>query len=635
LAQDNEFSRTVARLGQALTRWADQTRSIAKGNTFRIQGIDLSNRVMGLDDLFFVVEHDHYRPRLGEKLRLLNQELLNTGTLRNSFYPLIMASHAQSMDLSMHIRFKGRIQVIVYQSRQGEAAVPLAERILSAHEPSSDRIELGSIGLLPRSARLFWVARALNDSCELHGVTWEGSAPAATEGRMVVMIRTFGRTSEVQTLLRNFQAQSAHDDYGHILANTFFLIYDSSGGLDEASYAELNDHAALNTFVINGPNLGGGGNMSLELLALQQGLQTAGVTVNEMVLTDDDLQVSLETLSRNWGATLFRKDNAFHTLPVFMQSEPRRMWEDGGFWGRFTADSPRGQRNVVAPRLLRHNQVFRDDDHIDDMARLHHAEYSTFIFLSMPYSRLAEIGFPVAFFLRGDDIEFNLRHAVSGGVTVSNPNLAAWHEPAHSYAQEYMSIAHGVIINMAYGQERPDEFAMFFHARALAHISVSDVAGLTVYAEALADLVAKDRLMEPNFAAHYLAMIARYKSFDSAFVTLPDEIVGNLSGASTKAGKVSAIAPFLYMPTQGSALVLDRVVLSNAFTDRRNIYDPNEPDRLMALATVAARFYAALSAFTEGYDALRAHYGRKLSETSAQPFWLNLAEVARFEVLHG
>ncbi|MBI1169859.1 hypothetical protein GC209_00530 [bacterium] len=618
-----------------MTDWAERTRPIAKGEAFRIQGIDLSNRIMGLDDLFFVVDHDHFRPRTGEKLRFLNQELLNVGTLRNSFYPQVLAAHAQNMDLSLHVRFSGRFQVIVYQSRPGQAAVPLAERILSSQGQSEDRIELGSLGLLPRAARLFWVARALNDSCELFGVTWQGRAPAATEGRMIVLIRTYGRTSDVQNLLRNLQTQAALDDYSHVLSNIFFLIYDSSPGLNEASYAELNDHAQLNTFVMSGPNMGGGGNMSVELLTLQQALQASGVTVNEMVLTDDDLQISLETLARNWGTTLFRKDNAFHTLPVFMQSDPRRMWEDGGFWGRFTADSPRGQRTVVAPRLLRHNQVFRSDDHIDDMARLHHAEYSTFIFLSMPHSRLGEIGFPAAFFLRGDDIEFNLRHALAGGVTVSNPNLAAWHEPAHSYAQEYMSIAHGVIINMAYGQDRPDELASFFHGRAMAHISVSDVAGLTVYAEALADLVAKDRLMEPNFPDHYIAMIARYKSFDSAFVTLPDEVVENLAAASKKAGKVTAVAPFLYMPVQGSELVLDRVVLWNPHTDRRNIYDPHEPERLTALATVAARFYAALSAFTAGYDTLRAHYCQRLQQTSSEAFWLQLTKSAPFEVLHG
>ena len=55
----------------------------------------------------------------------------------------------------------------------------------------------------------------------------------------------------------------------------------------------------------------------------------------------------------------------------------------------------------------------------------------------------------------------------------------------------------------------------------------------------------------------------------------------------------------------------------------------------MALSTVAARFYASLSAFTQNYDELRAHYRQKLAETSAPAFWQHIAERARFEVLYG
>lgn len=629
----NDFSRTVERLSAALGRWAARTVPVTHGSRFRLQGIDRSNRIVGLDDLFFVDEPDHFRPRPASAMRFLNQEALNTGTLRNSFYPQVLNAHGQIMDLSLHVRFRGRFQVTVYQSR-GESPLALAEAVISSDEPASHVLPLGSLHLLPRGARLFWVARALGDGCELLDTTWEATAPAATEGRMVVLIRTFGRTRDVRTLLAQFHDQAADGDYGQMLANTFFLIYDSSVGLTEASYADLTGHDRLNTFVMSGPNMGGGGNMSLELLALQEAVAASGIAVNELVMTDDDLQLSLECLARNWGATLFRKDNAFHTLPVFMQSEPRRMWEDGGFWGRYTPDSPGGRRASVAPRLLRHGTEFQAQDHLDDLARLHHAEYSTFIFLSMPFPRLSEIGLPSAFFLRGDDIEYNLRHAAAGGVTVSNPGMAAWHEPAHSYAQEYMSIAHGVIVNMTYGQTKPDDLTAFFHARAQAHLAVSDVAGLSVYAEVLADLVSCERLLQPNFAGHYLAMIARFKSFDAAFTILPDELVESLAKAAKAEGKQTAVVPFLYMPPVSREAEIAQVVLLNPHTERRYVYDPREADRLSALATVAARLYAGLSAFTQRYDELRAHYRARMAETATPAFWQGLARDAAFGVLH-
>lgn len=628
------FSQTVEALAGALGRWARQTRPIAKGEMVRIQGIDLSNRTMGLDDLFFVDEPDHFRPRPGEPLRLLNQELLNTGTLRNSFFPQVLSSHCQDMNLWLKLRFRGRFQIIVYQSRLGHPAMPLAERVVSSDGPATELIELGPLEALPRGARLFWVARALSDGCEVLDVTWEVLAPAATEGRMVVTMRTFGRTRDVQLLLQRFQESANRGAHGHMLANTLFLIYDSSPNLSPATYADLAGYG-LNTFVLSGPNMGGGGNMSLELLALQEAVEASGITVNEVVLSDDDLQISLESLSRNWGSTLFRRDNAFHTLPVFMKSEPRRLWEDGGFWGRFTKESPQGQRTGVAPRLLRHHRDFRGLDHLDDMAKLHHAEYATFILLSMPFGRIAEIGLPIAFFLRGDDIEYSLRHAMRGGITLSNPNMAAWHEPAHSYAQEYMSIAHGIIINMAYGQDKPDELAAFFHSRALGHLSVSDVAGLTVYAEALADLVAMDRLMEQGFADHYIAMITRFKSFESAFTVIPDEVIDTMREASQREGKLTTQARFLYMPTQADEPPIDGVVLWNPHTDRRSIYNPNDAERIAALSIVAARFFVSLSAFTQGYDDLRAHYARRMAATSTPAFWSEVAQSRPFAVLHG
>ncbi len=631
----NTFPHTVEKLSAALGTWATKSQPIKKGDYFRLHGIDQSNRTVGLDDLFFVDDDDHFRPHGGAGMHVLNQELMNTGTLRNSFFPQIFNAHCEILDVALHLVFQGQFQVIVYQSRLNQDPVPLAELIVASDEMGSEVLEICSLSALPRGARLFWVARALSDACVLFDATWEAHAPMATEGRMVVLIRTFGRTRDVQNLLNRFQEQAGASDYGQMLSNTFFLVYDSSPGISTQTYADLATNDQLNVFVMSGPNLGGGGNMSLELLTLQQAVAASGITVNELVMTDDDLLISLESLARNWAATLFRKDQAFHTLPVFMQSEPRRMWEDGGFWGRYTHESPRGQRTSVAPRLLRHAKVFKGLDHLDDMARLHHAEYSTFIFLSMPFARLGQIGFPAAFFLRGDDIEYNLRNAAAGGVTVSNPNMAAWHEPAHSYAQEYMAIAHGVIINMAYGQRKPDDLATFFHTRAGVHMALSDVAGLTVYSEALSDLVACDRLLLPDFAPHYLTMMARFKSFDAAFSVIPDELVKSLRDSSKREGKITVEAPFLYMDAHASEHPLDHVVLVNSHTERRCIYDPFDTERLAALSTVAARLYASLSVFISRFDELRAHYRQQIAASAKAEFWQGEADAKVFEVLHG
>jgi hypothetical protein len=89
------------------------------------------------------------------------------------------------------------------------------------------------------------------------------------------------------------------------------------------------------------------------------------------------------------------------------------------------------------------------------------------------------------------------------------------------------------------------------------------------------------------------------------------------------------------MPTQADEPALDSVVLWNPHTETRSIYNPNEAERIAALSIVAARLFVALSAFTQGYDDLRAHYARRMAATSTPAFWTAVAEPLAFEVLHG
>lgn len=634
---EQSFAATVDRLSDALAKWAKRTRPIAAGTWVRLQGLDRSNRITGIDDLFFVPGEDNLRPQLGRPMRLAKGQLLDTGTLRNSFFPQVIATHADEMDLSLSLRLQGNIRFSVWQSRLNSEPLMLADALV--HSPEGEieglRLDLGSSALLAPGARLFWRAEALSEGAEIMDAAWEGRSPRATEGRKIVLIRTFGRTRAVQALMRQLNEQSRGAGLLPVLSNFFFLIYDASPGVTDETYADLGNHERLRSFVVTGPNLGGGGNMAVELLLLQKALERAGVVANELLLTDDDVQLSLETLVRNWGATLFRRDNAFHTLPVFTLSEPRQIWEDGAFWGRFTAEHPDPDRASLSPRLLRHRKTFRGEAHLDEMAGLHHAEYSTFIFLSMPMGRLGEIGYPAAFFLRGDDIELNLRHAVNGGITVSNPGLAGWHEPGHSYAQEYLSLAHGTIVNMAYGQTTPNDLCSFFLERAQAHLSVGDVAGLTVYAEVLGDLIAGDRLVGPDFASHALTLIARFRSFEAAFSNIPDELVETLTAAAGRRNQRVANVPYLYMAPQMPDLPLVKVVLSQPFTGKRCIYDPRDPERMVALANVAGRLYAALADFAGNFDHWRDVYGEKLVASTTRDFWEGVAAPLPFSVVLG
>lgn len=352
-----------------------------------------------------------------------------------------------------------------------------------------------------------------------------------------------------------------------------------------------------------------------------QGCKEADVRPDELLLLDDDLSISLETLYRHWSATLFRSDNTVFTLPVFMKSEPRRMWEDGAFWGRFLGASPSSTRTHLAPRLLRHNLTFRGLDNLDKLAVRNYPEDCTFIFFGLSWALFEKLGYPLAIFLRGDDIEYSLRvRSMTGAQIMSNPNLAAWHEPAHSYGQEYMSIAHGMLINMAYGPEAPDALLRFFHMQALRHLSLNDVAGLTLYAEILRDFMAENIFLENGFAGHYVNRLKYFKTFETEFESIPTEIVENLRQAHSGGASQLAEHPFLYMGVEARDNI-GTVLLFNPHTKTYRTYRHDDVAVMEAAATKAAELFALIADFGTNYSRFHAHYLDKIAACRKEEFW--------------
>ncbi|MEO8243665.1 MAG: hypothetical protein ABI832_15295 [bacterium] len=630
------FKTVCDSLAKKLTNWARQSLTIEKGENVRLHGIDRSNTLTGLSDLFFKDSVSGFCPTHGQRLKFLNQETLDSSTLRNTFFPQIFASHSKATEMNLKVEFQGSFLLKILVTDPDEKVSVITEVSVASAGRSIQRFALGALSELANGSRLSWIVRADDDDAELFDISWETVAPRTASGRMAVVIRTYGRTPDVLKLLRSFESQSGHGDHGRILRNIFFLIYDSSAELTGDEYDCIADLSKINAFVFSGPNLGGGGNMSLELLGLSKAISAANIEIDELLLLDDDLAVSLESIIRNWSLSLFRTDHSFHSSPVLMKSRPRRLWEDGAFWGRFIGGKSDNTRTFPVPRLVGHNREFRGAENLYEMARLNEVEYCTFIFLSMPYCRLVELGLPVAFFLRGDDVELCLRHVSMEGNVVSNPNLSVWHEPFHSYSQEYMSIAHGTIINLVYGSADLESLVEFFHGIALSHLSISDYVGLSIYGDVLRDLISHDRFLVPGFSNHYADLIARYRKHDAAFSLLPTELLDSVKAEATRVGEAAYFGNFLHLTKEPLPRNLTKVVLRNPHTERSCLYDAKDPARLTKLAAVAGSYYSALANFCETLEDQRSFYAKRLAATKCPEFWINeVGCMNGFEVLHG
>ncbi|MDP3338736.1 glycosyltransferase family 2 protein [Frigidibacter sp.] len=624
------LQRTVTQIATSLERWSSGSVSIPSREWVALSGLDRSNDIKDLDDLFWICAPDHISLSRCAKTDPMSFDIIDSGTLRNSFYPELFMRHSNLVRTGIIFRVIGRWTVQVSFAAQGCAVAQITEVTLAPPAghgtgiPYEVTVEVPLTKGLPDGARLFWRARADEDQARLLEANWSARAPFRTEGRLLVVLRTFGRTQDIVDMLESFQEEADRTDaprYRHLLCNTFFLILDTSVGVSAESYKQLSELRDIRYHVFSGANLGGGGNMSQVMRMMVQACESAGVKPDDLLLLDDDLSISIETLYRHWASTLFRSDDTVFTVPVFMKSEPRKMWEDGAFWGRFLGAAPQGLRTHLAPRLLRHNLTFREAEHLDTMAVRNYPEYCTFIFFGLSWRLFEKLGYPLAIFLRGDDIEYSLRvRKMAGAHIMSNPNLAAWHEPAHSYGQEYMSIAHGMLINMAYGQETPDALLRFFHAQALRHLSLHDVAGLMLYREILRDFLSKSAFLENGFARHYVDRLKLFKLFDAEFESIPGEVIDSLRHAHSGGGAQLAEHPFLYMGVEPREDI-GTVLLFNQHARTHRVYRYDDVAVMEAAAQMAAEIFSLIAEFGQDFSKLRAHYLAKIEACRSAAFW--------------
>lgn len=541
-------------------------------------------------------------------------EWLGSGTFRNSLYLAPWRALSRVADLWLHLELQGEAVLRLMCAGPGQAPRVLRECLLGAADRGVQAVPLGLLADLPADGRLFWHLEARTE-LHLHEAQWATSTPPVVLPRLAVLQRTHGRSRDVQQQLRRFdQARTQSPAHAACLQRCAFWVLDASA--DAAAQWADEPLPGLDLRVLQGPNLGGGGNASLLLEAFlaREDALAPELQADEVLLLDDDGVLSAETLARHLALCAWRREDHVMSLPVLMRSQPLRVWEDGGFWGREALSaSPERPRRTLAPTLVRHGLLLEGFAHLDAFAPLNRVEYATFIFFGLPVSLLRRLGLPAAFFLRGDDIEWSLRAGALGVPVYTNPNLAAWHEPGHGYAQEYMAILHGAVINLVYSANGADEFLGFFEARLREHAALGDLAGLALYRQVVEDLLDPDLpLLEGGFERHYQA---RLPAVGAPMPVLPAPELERLR-ARAREGQLRLL-PWLYPGPVTAGDERPTVLWQEEAGRARALPEVSASERLQALQSAIE----ALLRLGAGLEACRVRWQDRLRASGERGFW--------------
>lgn len=586
---------------------------------FRVQGLE--TMAAGSSQLNFVHSGEAGRGNVSQGTVLRPGDWIGSGTFRNSLFLEPWAQMSSLRDLHLAIDFAGALRVRVTRVTRGQPAELLHEISLQSASRTRHAIALGSPGDFPEGTRLFWHVESPAVGAQLFDISYCAGVAPRQDCRLAVLMRTFGRTADVKALLRRF-VDAAQDDpfYARMLDHMHFMVLDTTAG-SETAYADpwLGE---LNVDVLFGPNLGGGGNAGHLIKLFNDASDASDCAPTEVLILDDDLSMSMETLARYFMFVAYRATECLTSLPVLMKSRPTVVWEDGGFWGRlnFNEASDFSRKRNLFPTLLKHGTVLDQFEKIDAFSPLNTCEYSTFIFFGLSAKSLRKLGYPVAFFLRGDDIEMSLRAQDAGLTMITNPNLAAWHEPAHSYGQEYMAILHGIIINFSYGEHDASFYTRFFEERMHEHASIDDAVGLQLYRDILLELLnPESEVLTPHFQRHYLSKL---KALSATRMTrLPDadrEVLEQRARESK-----TLLLPFVYPGYQAQLRKYRNVVLINhPLRSYREVPPMALADKLQLMQDYGRLLLQLDTEFAK----VCKHWQARLKDSAGEPFWTGIRD---------
>ena len=588
----------------------------------RLVGLVKYYRLQGLERTIDAPRHLFFESSLrtsaeisGGPIKLDRGEWVTTNTLRNSFFVEPVRQLTEVKTLQLFIDFSGALELSLYSSSSNGSTKRLSKVVFSSASYSTRLVAIGEVEDLPKYSRLFVSIRSLQDKSKLYDLSFTTTSPPKTTCCLAVCVRTYSRVERVKAMLRRFaDAEVMQAFYRCVFDNLDFWVLDTSDqDCDDVFHSWPCD---LNLTVIKSVNLGGGGNASHLLKLCEKSYDESGRYPTELLICDDDLTISAETVARYYTFCCYRSREVICSLPILMRSRPDIIWEDGAFWGREAGEieSFHGVRGFF-PTLLRHGKRIEGGDTLDELSNLSWCEYSTFIFLGMSFAAFQQLGYPAPLFLRGDDVEYCLRASDHGIPIFTNPNLAAWHEPAHSYASEYLSIFHAALISLSYGSQGSEFFLQFFSERMLEHLSIRDGVGLSVYHQVVKDLVDKrTHALSSEFERHYRDRLSRFASIE----TQPFSSLEAPEAAENEGEMERLVLPFLYPGYRGQGSYFRQVYLVNAKGKWvRKVIPPTARE----MADAVSEYLSLLAEFDESFDAIRAGWNARLPETTSDTFW--------------
>ncbi|MCI8622410.1 MAG: glycosyltransferase family 2 protein [Provencibacterium sp.] len=322
--------------------------------------------------------------------------------------------YAAVSEIQLHLEFCGGFRISLFNEEEWEEEVRRAD--LGEHTFRSPERRMQTVAFPPLPAHscglLGFSLTATDPDSRFYGGYYSGTpATPIRPVKIGVVICTFRREAFVQKNLLSLRDAFFNGNCPEMEDKLEFFIVDNAQTFT-LPFSDPRLHLFPNQ------NTGGSGGFTRGLLELLQADPSAGFT--HALLMDDDIVLEPEAVYRTYCLLALQKEAytaSFVGGAMLRLDRPAMQAESGARWNAGALIS------LKAGLDLRRLEDCLQNERTDPADR---ADYNAWWYCCFPLETVRTRGLPLPLFIRGDDVEFGLRHMQR---LIQMNGICVWHEP--------------------------------------------------------------------------------------------------------------------------------------------------------------------------------------------------------------
>jgi galactofuranosylgalactofuranosylrhamnosyl-N-acetylglucosaminyl-diphospho-decaprenol beta-1,5/1,6-galactofuranosyltransferase len=354
------------------------------------------------------------------KITLTKNGIFSLNSYFNSFYEKFYDKYTELESLYYLLKLEGDFQVCLYRECYGQEN----RQLIYQENFYNCRLEESKKIILPDSWHSHDAGRVyLEITCMSEwGLFTEGYLVTdqypLREVSLGIVSCTFKKEAYVKKTIDNI----LKDKFLQSKKLKIFVV-------DNAKTLNGEDFKNQNFELIPNRNLGGSGGFTRGLIqALEED------TYTHFLFMDDDIELETECIYRLFPLYEYAKQDFAVAGSMLDFCKKHMLYEAGALFGKIL--KPNGDCSTEHPfriASLRNKVNLENSNSINLLLSEQHPDYGAFWFFSFSKQVVDEMGLPMPFFIKLDDIEFGLRiKELIGKPIVAFPGVAVWHEPGYA-----------------------------------------------------------------------------------------------------------------------------------------------------------------------------------------------------------